>query len=189
MLPSDTAMARFCRQRADFDGIGLENTTGSLDSISPTQFRPEIKPLEVTAHHLMHSSQLPVTRAAVLLLQSARTETTAIRIDRSVQAVHTSQVGLVEEVNSLDAALQRSAEKDSGYYGRSGLAASAATKFVVPGGVKDICFLDADTGFWQLAGHQLIQSGASSTDSIPHIGMTHQCCPRGAPCKALELKS
>ena len=86
------------------------------------------------------------------------------------------QIAGAEEAAIQDALLQQLAQKDPQFYGTAPAESAGQVKTAAPGAVKDLCFLDTETCFWQLSQQHFQQLHAYSSSGIPHVG-THYLFP------------
>lgn len=86
------------------------------------------------------------------------------------QVVYEAPVGFAEDLNAVEAALQRQAERDPDYFGTPNASTDGFTKSPAAGSIRDMCFMDMDTCFWQIAHLQSMQHTVHSSSSLPYIG-------------------
>lgn len=85
--------------------------------------------------------------------------------------MYEAPVGSAEDLKNVEIALQRQAEKDPDYFGPSSLHGGGGTaRGTAAGNIRDLCFMDLDTCFWQIAELQSMQHGVHSSTSLPYIG-------------------
>ena len=89
---------------------------------------------------------------------------------QSHQVVYEASVGFAEELNAVEAVLQRQAERDPDYFGTPSSSTDGLNKSPAAGSIRDMCFMDLDTCFWQIAHLQSLQGHVHSSSSLPYIG-------------------
>lgn len=89
-----------------------------------------------------------------------------------MQAIYESPISLADEGNAVEHALQRQAERDPDYFGPPRLSPDGPARSGTPGSIRDLCFMDVDTCFWQVAQLHSLHHTLCSSSSLPYIGVT-----------------